>query len=159
MTSDQAMRSLAEKATDGPWEVGDHYHIQGANYCQCRDANGPLVWEGKYNINGKMMPTHIHRKEEVSRRDTSIYTATPPDISLVALSTQEYHEIDMDDAQFIAACREWVPDALRRLDNARVIARKLLEASGAYSTLDATPEFPEAYQLAQDLYEALDGDK
>ena len=63
------------------------------------------------------------------------------------------------DAEFIAACREWVPDALRRLDNARVIARKLLEASGAYSTLDATPEFPEAYQLAQDLYEALDGDK
>ena len=60
------------------------------------------------------------------------------------------------DAEFIAACREWVPDALRRLDNARVIARKLLEASGAYSTLDATPEFPEAYQLAQDLYEALD---
>ncbi len=61
-----------------------------------------------------------------------------------------------EDAEFIAACREWVPDALRRLDNARVIARKLLEASGAYSTLDATPEFPEAYQLAQDLYEALD---
>ena len=59
-------------------------------------------------------------------------------------------------ASQIAACREWVPDALRRLDNARVIARKLLEASGAYSTLDATPEFPEAYQLAQDLYEALD---
>ena len=126
MTSDQAMRELADKATDGPWEAWTDQdgtpHMQGR--LMVGNAAG-VIPDGETFIDG----VEINPIAEC-------YTP--------------------EDRAFIAACREWVPDTLRRLDNARVIARKLLEASGAYSTLDATPEFPEAYQLAQDLYEALD---
>ena len=115
MTSDQAMRSLADEATQGQWDAYRPYEA--------------------YRIYELCSTTEQGLNETLA--EVSGYNASA-------------------DAEFIAACREWVPDALRRLDNARVIARKLLEASGAYSTLDATPEFPEAYQLAQDLYEALD---
>ena len=115
MTSDQAMRSLADEATQGPWDAYRPYEA--------------------YRIYELCSTTEQGLNEILA--EVSGYNASA-------------------DAEFIAACREWVPDALRRLDNARVIARKLLEASGAYSTLDATPEFPEAYRLAQDLYEALD---
>ncbi len=115
MTSDQAMRALADEATQGQWDAYRPYEA--------------------YRIYELCSTTEQGLNETLA--EVSGYNASA-------------------DAEFIAACREWVPDALRRLDNARVIARKLLEASGAYSTLDATPEFPEAYQLAQDLYEALD---
>jgi hypothetical protein len=59
-----SIRDIIEAATPGPWERGDHWWIQGANHCQCRDNYGPLVYKGCMNINGRMMEAHVHRRPE-----------------------------------------------------------------------------------------------
>lgn len=86
MTSDQAMRELADEATQGPWRV----------------------W---YDPD----PTKL--------RDTAVETAwCHGDIEGDTELITDYLPTDAD-AEFIAACREWVPDALRRIEAVREIHR------------------------------------
>lgn len=104
---------LADEATPGPWSVGDHDHIQGASYCECRSSYGPLVWVGHRDINGTKMLTHIHRRETRTwDDDTSIYSTELPYPQVVALSTSEYVSISPEDAEFIAASRTTMPALL-----------------------------------------------
>ena len=64
-------------------------------------------------------------------------------------------------ASYDALCAIYWPDtqtydvATADLDTVSETVYTVLEAAWPHMK-DATPEFPEAYQLAQDLYEALD---
>ena len=111
-------RELLDAATEGPWVVGDRDHIQGASHCACLPEYGPLVWEGRRDINGAQMLTHIHRaqKPRHDSGDTSIYTTSLPYPEVVALSTSEYVSIQPGDAALIADARTSLPRALDALE-------------------------------------------
>lgn len=112
-------REITDKATEGNWVVGEHDHIQGAPHCECLPEYGPLVWEGKRDINGTIMLTHIHRRDERWwDGDTSIYSTGLPDPEVVALSTSEYVTISPENARFIATAKsEMVPALLTAVEN------------------------------------------
>ena len=40
------IKNRLAKATPGEWELGYHYHVQGATFCKCFEGYGPLVWQG-----------------------------------------------------------------------------------------------------------------
>ena len=111
-------RALLDAATEGPWVVGDRDHIQGASRCACRPEYGPLVWEGRRDINGVQMMTHIHRASEPRHDsdDTTIYSTSLPYPEIVALSTTEYVTIQPGDAALIADARTSLPKALDALE-------------------------------------------
>lgn len=105
-----AIEARANAATEGPWEVGDRYHIQGASHCACRPSHGPLVWEGRRGINGQVMQTHIHRRPlPLDDDETTVYGGALPEPVVIALSTDEYVHISAEDAEFIAHARQDVP--------------------------------------------------
>lgn len=54
------LKAVAEKATPGPWHLGDRWHIQGAKFCTCAERHGPLIREQLMDINGEMMLAHVH---------------------------------------------------------------------------------------------------
>ena len=84
MTSDQAMRSLADEATQGPWRV----------------------W---------------YSPDPTKLRDTAVETAwCHGDIEGDTELITDYLPTDVD-AEFIAACREWVPEVLERLERVRAL--------------------------------------
>lgn len=56
------IKNRLAKATPGEWELGYHYHVQGATFCKCFEGYGPLVWQGVREINGVLMQTHVHRR-------------------------------------------------------------------------------------------------
>ena len=91
MTSDQAMRELADKATDGPWEAWTDQdgtpHMQGR--LMVGNAAG-VIPDGETFIDG----VEINPIAEC-------YTP--------------------EDRAFIAACREWVPEVLERLERVRAL--------------------------------------
>src|SRR5690606_29381538 len=105
-----AIAARANAATEGQWEVVARYHIQGASHCACRPNYGPLVWEGRRDINGHVMQTHIHRRSRpLGDDDTTVYGGALPEPVVVALSTDEYVRISAEDAEFIAHARTDVP--------------------------------------------------
>ena len=110
-------RALLDAATEGPWVVGDRDHIQGASRCACRPEYGPLVWEGRRDINGVQIMTHIHRASEPRHYsdDATIYSTSLPYPEIVALSTTEYVTIQPGDAALIADSRTSLPKALDAL--------------------------------------------
>lgn len=98
------LRTLAEAATPGPWERGDHWHIQGSDFCQCNERHGPLVEERQMNINGTMMDAHVHRSEK-PWWEHGIYSEVRQGgfpVNVVN-DTQEYGLMADADAEFIAA--------------------------------------------------------
>lgn len=111
-------RALLEAATGPEWVVGDRDHIQGASRCACRPEYGPLVWEGRRDINGVQMLTHIHRASEPRHDsdDTTIYSTSLPYPEIVALSTTEYVSIQPGNAALIADARTSLPKALDALE-------------------------------------------
>ena len=109
-------RELLDAATEGEWVVGDRDHIQGASHCTCRPEYGPLVWEGRRDINGVQMMAHIHRAQEPRYDDTSIYSTSLPYPGIVALSTSEYGPIQPGNATLIADARTSLPRALDALE-------------------------------------------
>lgn len=108
-----------EAATEGPWVVGNRFHVQVAKWCKCRKEYGTLVWAGMKDINGTIMPTHIHRQDGElhpdDANDTSVYGGTIPGGPYpVALSgyASKYFDISRADAEFIAHAREDLPRLL-----------------------------------------------
>ncbi len=100
-----SIRDIIEAATPGPWERGDHWWIQGADHCQCRDSYGPLVYKGRMNINGRMMEAHVHRMPEPTITDC-ITTAWLDERThkphCVVIETDECGFMYDADARFIA---------------------------------------------------------
>ena len=125
-------RGLLDAATEGAWVVGDRDHIHGASFCDCRPEYGPLVWEGRRNINGVEMLTHIHRAQEPRHDsgDTSIYSTSLPYPEVVALSTSEYVSIQPGDAALIVDARTSLPAALDALEAVLAKAQACVDEYG-----------------------------
>lgn len=54
------LRRMANGATPGNWVHGDHWHIQGAKMCRCTERVGPLLASVDTDINGTVIPAHVH---------------------------------------------------------------------------------------------------
>lgn len=102
------IEARADAATEGPWERGDHYHVQAASHCQCWPEHGPLISEKRMDINGTMRLAHVHRRSE-PLWGYGIYATTEYGGALVVNETSEYGYMDDADAEFIAASRTDVP--------------------------------------------------
>jgi len=66
---------LARASTGGAWEVGHRWMIAG-----CLSEDGCAVchlgapdWTGRLDINGTVMPAHVHRRDEVYGTDITSY--------------------------------------------------------------------------------------
>ena len=95
-------RALLEGITPGPWEAGDHYHVQGASHCQCRPDQGPLVKSCRMDINGEMMKAHIHRADEPWWPLGVMATDDGRPVN-VLVETEEYGVMTAEDRALVAA--------------------------------------------------------
>ena len=130
-------RELLADATDAPWVVGDRDHIQGASHCTCHSDYGPLVWEGRRDINGMQMMTHIHRAREPRYDDdTTVYSTSLPYPEIVALSTTEYGPIQPGNARLIADARTSLPRALDALEAVLGVVRLHRRESATDGSVD-----------------------
>ena len=129
------IQARADAATEGPWSVGDRWHIQGASHCDCLPQNGPHIREQVMNINGEMMLAHIHEREK-PWYSHGITTEPWEDghPRWVVYTTGEYGHMAPEDERFIATSRTDVPmlvDALRAvLDLHPPIAHHRIAANG-----------------------------
>ena len=99
-----SIRDIIEAATPGPWERGDHWWIQGADHCECRDRYGPIVYKGRMHINGTMMEAHVHRMPEPITTEgitTAWLDKRTHKPHSVVIETDEYGLMDDADARFI----------------------------------------------------------
>lgn len=119
-----AMRALADAATEGPWEAGEHYHVQAEDRCRCLPDYGPLVG---INPDGKYGRMHVHRRAE-ARWDEGV-TARDDNVGgrAVIVETSEYGLMTPEDRAFIAAARTAVPRLLDALDTAEAEVARLRE--------------------------------
>lgn len=123
----QAIRERANNASPGPWEYGDRYHVQGADYCDCNERRGPLISEKQMWINGKRMLGHVHAAPE-PWWERGIVHPTPDGPMRVVTETEEYGVMDPADGEFIAHARTDIPALLDHVDwltKALTVARRL----------------------------------
>ena len=112
------IRAQAEKATEGPWEVGDRYHCQSADKCDCRPDYGPLVDTYQHEAWGAM---HVHRADEPWWNEGVLFRepgAPPGEVG---------REIIREDSEFIAAARTTVPALLDALEKVLELHRPVGE--------------------------------
>ena len=110
------LRKLADAATEGPWERGNWYHVQGSTHCTCSKSHGPLVGIDPHGTYGEM---HVHRYSDyplwengIRARDDAVGGVD------VVIETDEYGTMSDADAEFIAASRTAVPALLDQLAQA-----------------------------------------
>lgn len=94
------IEARANAATEGPWEVGDRYHCQAADMCDCAPDRGPLIDTYQHPKWGTM---HVHRKDEPWWNEGVLFRKAggPPGEVACDLATE--------DAEFIAHARADVP--------------------------------------------------
>ena len=94
------IEARANAATEGPWEVGDRYHCQAADMCDCAPDRGPLIDTYQHPEWGTM---HVHRKDEPWWNEGVLFRKAggPPGEVACDLATE--------DAEFIAHARADVP--------------------------------------------------
>ena len=119
------IEARANAATEGPWEVGDRYHCQAADMCDCAPDRGPLIDTYQHPEWGTM---HVHRKDEPWWNEGVLFRKAggPPGEVACDLATE--------DAEFIAAARTTVPALLDALE-------KVLALHPRVVVLTADPEF------------------
>lgn len=110
------IRSRLAKRTQGTWVYGDYDHIQGSEMCQCRPQYGPLIWAGPMNINGTVMPTHVHRAYTKRTYSNGITSQTETGSKQVVTETTEYGTMSKEDADFIAHAPQDIEFLLKELD-------------------------------------------
>lgn len=107
MTSDQTMRALADAATQGPWsvlpiDIGE-------------EVGWPWVWQtNKLHCFGGIVKLDGRQTLDGGGLDYAHGA-----IGSVETTDMQNPEVDHADAEFIAAAREWVPDAIRRIKAVR----------------------------------------
>lgn len=122
------IRERAERATDGPWLRGQRWWVQGTSRCQCHPDYGPLIHQGRMDINGKLMQAHVH--EAPAPWHSPGITVRPSaqtgwHVGHVVVEADEYGLMDDADAEFIAHAREDVPRLV-------ALAADLLELAGEW---------------------------
>ena len=95
------IEARANAATEGPWEVGDRYHCQAANMCECAPDRGPLIDTYQHPEWGTM---HVHRKDEPWWNEGVLFRKAGGPPGEVA------RDLAAEDAEFIAHVRTDVPD-------------------------------------------------
>lgn len=141
MTTDQEMQQLADNATDGPWEAED---CEGELFV----GAGDTLTQWKKGEDGLRIGIPASSWKSTNR----IYEH---DLETWDEGHSKTDDQRRADARFIAACREWVPGAVRRLEAVRELANNLQswidEGRGDQSI---------SRQAMRDaILEALDGDQ
>lgn len=101
------IRAQADAATEGPWEVGDRYHCQAADMCDCAPGHGPLIDTYQHPKWGTM---HVHRKDEPWWNEGVLFRKAGGPPGEVAC------DLAAEDAEFIASARTTVPRLVDALD-------------------------------------------
>lgn len=101
------IRKQADAATPGPWEVGDRYHCQAADMCDCAPGHGPLIDTYQHPKWGTM---HVHRKDEPWWNEGVLFRKAGGPPGEVAC------DLAAEDAEFIASARTTVPALLDLAD-------------------------------------------
>lgn len=101
------IRKQADAATEGPWEVGDRYHCQAADMCDCAPGHGPLIDTYQHPKWGTM---HVHRKDEPWWNEGVLFRKAGGPPGEVAC------DLAAEDAEFIAAARTTVPWLLEQVE-------------------------------------------
>lgn len=101
------IRKQADNATEGPWEVGDRYHCQAADMCECAPDRGPLIDTYQHPEWGTM---HVHRKDEPWWNEGVLFRKAGGPPGEVA------RDLAAEDAEFIASARTTVPALLDALE-------------------------------------------
>ena len=134
------IRKQADAATEGPWEVGDRYHCQAADMCDCAPDRGPLIDTYQHPEWGTM---HVHRKDEPWWNEGVLFRKAggPPGEVACDLATE--------DAEFIASSRTTVPAFLdlaeavfelhRRSDHTRLVGFPRADRAEHYCMEDQKP--------------------
>lgn len=100
------IEARADAATEGPWEVGDRYHCQAADMCECAPSHGPLI-DTYQDPNWGVM--HVHRKDEPWWNSGVLYRKAGEPPREVAF------DLAREDAEFIAHARQDVPTIVAAL--------------------------------------------
>ena len=95
------IEARANAATEGPWEVGDRYHCQAADMCDCAPDHGPLIDTYQHPEWGTM---HVHRKDEPWWNEGVLFRKAGGPPGEVA------RDLATEDAEFTAHARTDVPD-------------------------------------------------
>lgn len=115
------IEARANAATEGPWEVGDRYHCQAADKCDCRQGYGPLIDTYQHHAWGTM---HVHRSAEPWWDEGVRYRTDggpPGDV---------VREIEPADAEFIAHARQDVPALVAALRGV-ISLHRIIRVGGA----------------------------
>jgi|GEM_PF-6977567 len=152
-------RAALDGVTEGPWERGDHYHVQGASHCECRPENGRLVAEKQMDINGEMMLAHVHRSSE-PWWPYGIYSPRDTGGVLVVQETHEHGMMTEADARFIAWARTGVPALIAEVERLRA---QIAAVESLAAQLGRESSAPGQYrQIRRDharrILDALDGE-
>ena len=118
------IEARANAATEGPWEVGDRYHCQAADMCDCAPDRGPLIDTYQHPKWGTM---HVHRKDEPWWNEGVLFRKAGGPPGEVAC------DLAAEDAEFIASARTTVP-ALLDLLGAKLRTGESTKDAGASSS-------------------------
>lgn len=119
------IRKQANAATEGPWEVGDRYHCQAADMCDCAPDRGPLIDTYQHPEWGTM---HVHRKDEPWWNEGVLFRKAGGPPGEVAC------DLAAEDAEFIASARTTVPALLDLADAVLERHVKAQPITAAYGT-------------------------
>ena len=115
------IRKQADAATEGPWEVGDRYHCQAADMCDCAPDRGPLIDTYQHPEWGTM---HVHRKDEPWWNEGVLFRKAGGPPGEVA------RDLATEDAEFIAAARTTVPALLDALEKVLELHQPVTDGMG-----------------------------
>ena len=115
------IEARANAATEGPWEVGDRYHCQAADMCDCAPDRGPLIDTYQHPKWGTM---HVHRKDEPWWNEGVLFRKAGGPPGEVA------RDLATEDAEFIAHARTDVPALVAAL-RAVIGLHRIIRVGGA----------------------------